>query len=148
MATKNTKDTKKILILDGQGGGIGKRIAELVLAQPETIDAEPEIIVCGTNAAATSNMMKSGVPCGATGENAWVFNCRSADVIIGPIGIIIANAMYGEISPAMASAVSTSPAKRILVPVPNGHIKVAGLPDLPLAKYLDEMLISYRKIII
>lgn len=124
---------RRLLILDGQGGGVGRKIAESLLAEKWD---DTEYMVVGTNAAATSNMMKAGVTAGATGENAWVYNCARADVIVGPIGIVFANAMHGEISPAMAVAVANSPAERVLVPVPNEHVKIAGLAEGTLASYL------------
>lgn len=124
---------KKILILDGQGGGVGRKIAEMLLAEKwEGV----EYLVVGANAAATSNMMKAGVTTGATGENAWLYNCARADLIVGPIGVVFANAMHGEISPRMAVAVADSPAERVLVPVPNDHVKIAGLTEGSLAFYL------------
>lgn len=133
-------DNKKLLlILDGQGGGVGRKIAERLLQEKSAV-ADLNLVVVGTNAAATSNMMKAGVSVGATGENAWVYNCAKADIIVGPIGIMLANAMHGEISPEMASAVAESPAKRVLVPVPNRHLSIAGLSELPLTEYLNEMI--------
>lgn len=134
------KDT--LLILDGQGGGVGRKIAERLLREELPFD----YIVVGANAVATSNMMKAGVTTGATGENAWIFNCGRADVIVGPIGITLANAMHGEISPPMALAVADSPARRVLIPIPNHHITVAGLPDMPLAHYLDETARAVRQL--
>ena len=128
-------DRKILLILDGRGGGVGRKIAERLL--PEC--AELDMLVVGANAAATSNMMKAGVANGATGENAWIYNCAKADIIVGPIGVILAQSMHGEISPKMALAVAEAPAKKILVPVPNRHIFIAGLPELPLAQVLDEV---------
>ena len=132
---------KTLLILDGQGGGVGRQIAERLLAEKLDMD----FIVVGTNAAATSNMMKAGVAAGATGENAWVYNCARADIIVGPIGVILANAMHGEISPKMALAAADNGAKKILVPVPNQHISIAGLEILPLTHYLDNLISIIRK---
>lgn len=131
-----TKNPTSILILDGQGGGVGKKIAERLLS--EKVDAE--MVVVGANAVATSNMMKAGISAGATGENAWIYNCAKADIIVGPIGIILANSMHGEISPQMALAVVDSPAKRVLVPVSNRHISIVGLPEMPLSQCLDELI--------
>ena len=123
-----------LLIIDGQGGGVGKSIAERLLK--EKIRAK--IIVVGTNAAATSNMMKAGVAAGATGENACIYNCTRADIIVGPIGIIFPNAMHGEISPKIALAVAQSAAHRVLIPVPNSHLYIAGLEEQSLTQYLDD----------
>lgn len=130
----NAKGNKRLLILDGQGGGVGRKIAERLLQ--EKLDMG--FVVVGTNAAATSNMMKAGVPNGATGENAWLYNCAKADIIVGPIGIVLAHSMHGEISPNMALAVTESDAKRVLLPVTNQHIYIAGLQEMALAQYLEE----------
>lgn len=130
-----------LVILDGQGGGVGRQIAERLVA--ERLNAD--LIVVGTNAAATSNMMRAGVTAGATGENAWCFNCARADIIVGPIGIILANAMHGEISPKMAMAVMESSAERILIPVQNKHVTIAGLPDLALTDYLSDAVRIVRE---
>lgn len=130
----NAKGNKRLLILDGQGGGVGRKIAERLLQ--EKLDMG--FVVVGTNAAATSNMMKAGVPNGATGENAWLYNCPKADIIVGPIGIVLAHSMHGEISPEMALAVTDSDAKRVLLPVTNQHVYIAGLQEMALAQYLEE----------
>lgn len=130
----DVKGNKRLLILDGQGGGVGRKIAERLLQ--EKLDMN--FIVVGTNAAATSNMMKAGVPTGATGENAWLYNCLKADIIVGPIGIVLAHSMHGEVSPEMALTVTESDAKRILIPVTNQHVYIAGLPEASLSHYLEE----------
>ena len=137
MAVKAYKK-KMILILDGQGGGVGRQIAERLLAEKLDMD----FIVVGTNAAATSNMMKAGVATGATGENAWVVNCAKVDIIVGPIGIILPNSMHGEISPKMALAVADSLARRVLIPVQNKHVTIVGLPELSLQQCLDQLVSS------
>lgn len=132
---------KSLLVLDGQGGGVGRKIAERLIAEAFPYD----LIVVGANAAATSNMMKAKITAGATGENAWIYNCLKADIIVGPIGIILANAMHGEISPKMASAVAESEAQRILIPVPNIHISIAGLTELSITQYIEEMVEILRR---
>ncbi len=128
--------TKNLAILDGQGGGLGRKIAEFLLAENLHLD----YIAVGTNAMATSNIMKAGIPVGATGENAWIYNCAQADIIVGPIGIILANAMRGEISPQMACAVASSHAAVILVPLPNPHVKIAGAEEKSLAHNLEHVV--------
>ena len=92
----------KILVIDGQGGGIGKNIIEQLLKS----EINAEIIAVGTNSIASSSMLKAGAKAVATGENAVIYNAEDADYIVGPIGIISANAMYGEISPNMSAAIS------------------------------------------
>lgn len=125
----------KILVIDGQGGGIGKSLVEKLRASLP----EAEIIAAGTNSIATTGMLKAGATIGATGENAVVYNCTQADVIAGPIGIAFANAMYGEITPAMAYAVSDNRAKAVLIPVAKcGAPCVVGVTDKPLAAYIAE----------
>lgn len=114
-----------VLIVDAQGGGIGRQLVAAVRQElPEV-----KIIAVGTNAAATAAMLKAGADQGATGENAVVVASRRADVILGPIGIVIADAMLGEITPAMAAAVARSDAKRILIPFDHCDNIIAGVPE-------------------
>lgn len=112
-----------ILVIDAQGGGLGK---QLVTAIRKTLP-DAVITAVGTNTAATSAMLKAGADRSATGENAVVVCCRTADVIAGPIGIVIADSMLGEITPAMAAAVGQSAAKRVLIPVNRCETLVAGV---------------------
>ena len=124
-----------ILVIDGMGGGIGKSIIEHIKA--ELPDAE--ITAVGTNSIATSAMLKAGAHNGAAGENAVVYNCTKADFIIGVTGIVFANAMHGEISPAMAAAVSASPAHKILLPIDKCNVTVLGVADSPLQSHINEI---------
>ena len=103
----------RIMVMDGQGGGVGRSLLEALKER----FPEAELIAVGTNATATANMMKSGVTSGATGENAVVYNSKRADVIVGPVGIVMADAMLGEITPTMAAAVASNDAKLILIPI-------------------------------
>lgn len=100
---------------------------------------EAELIAVGTNAAATANMMKGGNCVGATGENAVVYNSARADVIAGPIGIIMANAMLGEITPRMAEAVSSSDASIYLIPMSRCNAQVMGVEGRKLADHIREV---------
>ena len=123
-----------ILVIDAQGGGIGR---QLVAAIRETIPGA-EITAVGTNSIAASAMRKAGADHAATGENAVVVACRKADVIVGPIGIVIADALYGEITPAMAAAVGQSRAKRILIPFNHCDNILVGVPNLSVGALLQE----------
>ena len=123
----------KILVIDGQGGGVGKSLVE---ALKKRLPEQP-ILALGTNAMATAGMLKSGADQGATGESAIVYNCRDADVILGPIGIILAHSMLGELSPAMAQAVGESRAVRILIPIGKCRTKIAGLGDVTLSAAIE-----------
>ena len=123
----------KIVVIDGQGGKIGKTIIEQLKASDKSCD----IIAIGTNSIATAAMMKAGADNGATGENPVVIASRAADVIVGPIGIIAADSMLGEITPKMAEAVGQSNARKVLIPV-NKCFEVAGVQNLPLSQYVAE----------
>ena len=120
----------KVLVIDGQGGGLGRQlVSALAAACPEA-----ELTAVGTNSLAANAMLKAGAHRAATGENAVVVNCRRADVIVGPIGIVIADALLGEITPAMAAAVCQSGAKRVLVPINHCENYVVGVPDQPVSQ--------------
>ena len=131
-----------ILIIDAQGGGIGR---QLVAAVKQALP-EATITAVGTNSAATAAMRKAGADRSATGENAVVVGCRKADVIAGPIGIVIADALLGEITPAMALAVGQSPARRVLIPVNHCDNIVAGITDLSLGHLIQSALEEIRKV--
>ncbi|WP_423406608.1 DUF3842 family protein [Faecalibacterium prausnitzii] len=119
-----------VLVIDGQGGGLGRQlVSALAAACPEA-----ELTAVGTNSLAANAMRKAGAPRAATGENAVVVNCRSADIIVGPIGIVVADALLGEITPAMAAAVCQSGAKRVLVPINHCENYVVGVPDQPVSQ--------------
>ncbi len=126
----------RILVIDAQGGGIGKQLITAIRQEFK----EAEITAVGTNSLATQAMLKAGADVGATGENPVLVSCRKADLIIGPVGIVIADAMHGEITPAMASAVGKSDAKKILIPVNQCDNIVVGVPDLSLKKMIDQAI--------
>lgn len=132
----------KILIIDAQGGGIGKNLTSAI--RQSMPDAE--ITAVGTNSIATSAMLKAGASHGATGENAVVAGARKADVIIGPVGIVIADSLYGEVTPAMAVAVGQSSARRILIPVNHCDNIVVGVRDLSIKGLVEEVLSELKKI--
>lgn len=124
----------KVLIIDGQGGGLGR---QLVAAVKERFP-EIEVLAVGANSTATGAMLRAGADQAATGENAVLVASRRADVIMGPIGIVIADAMLGEITPVMAAAAEQSEAKRILLPVGQCDNIIAGVRDMPMAKMVQE----------
>lgn len=115
-----------ILVIDGQGGGLGCQIIDGIRKSKLDVD----IIAVGTNSIASATMLKSGADNSATGENAVIVNCRNADIIIGPIGIVIADSLFGEISPAMAVAVGQSRAIKLLIPINVCENIVVGISDL------------------
>lgn len=122
-----------VLVVDSQGGGIGKEVVKAIKhSLPEL-----EVIAVGTNGVATSTMLKAGADHAATGENAIVVCCKKVDFIVGPIGIVIADAMLGEVTPNMALAIGQSQAKRILIPVNHCENIVVGVPDLSISKLVS-----------
>lgn len=130
-----------ILVIDAQGGGIGRQLVALFKAELP----QATVRAVGTNAAATSAMLKAGADEAATGENAVVVACRKADAIVGPIGIVIADALMGEITPRMACAVAQSAAKRILIPINHCDNIVVGVSSLNRASLLQETLEELKK---
>lgn len=124
---------RTVLILDGQGGGVGGQLVRLL--KPK-LPGDCRLLCVGTNVAATSAMLKAGAPQGATGENAVVCNAARADLILGPIGVILANGILGEVSPAMAAAVSGSGAVKILIPSASCGVYVAGTEECRLEEYI------------
>jgi len=130
-----------ILVMDAQGGGIGKQVVTAVRARFPDVT----ITAVGTNAAATTAMLRAGADEGATGENAAVVCCRRADVIIGPVGIVIADALLGEVTPRMAVAVGQSAAKRILIPVNHCANFIAGVADMSVGRLVDSVVTELEK---
>jgi len=122
-----------ILIVDGQGGGMGRTLIEKL----REAQVQAEIFCVGTNGLATSAMLKAGADGGATGENAVIYNARRVHLIVGGAGILCANAMMGEISPAMAAAISQSEAVKLLIPMSQCNLRFAGMQDQPLPVKLD-----------
>ena len=137
------KENKTILVVDGQGGGIGKAIIEKLRKE----SAPLTIIATGTNSIASSAMLKAGADNVATGENAVIFNAQNCDFILGPVGIISANSMLGEISPAMALAIDSSPAIKLLIPLNKCNIYIAGVVDNGLSAKIDDLISKLREII-
>ncbi len=118
-----------VMVMDGQGGGIG---AAIIKGLREHYGNDLEIYALGTNSIATSKMMKSGANRGATGENAIIRTCMNVDVIIGPVAIIMANSMMGEVTAGMTEAVSSCPARKILIPLTQENVNIVGTTGEPL----------------
>ena len=116
----------KIVVIDGQGG----RLGQLIVEEIKSISYPAELYAVGTNSIATSAMMKAGAAQGATGENPVLVAARSADIIIGPIGIVSADSLLGEITPAMAVAIGQSRAVKLLLPVSHCNNQVIGVKNM------------------
>jgi hypothetical protein len=126
-----------LMVMDGQGGGIGRAIIKRLR---DVFGEDMEILALGTNSVATSQMMKAGANRGATGENAIVRTAPEADIIIGPLGIIIANAMMGEVTPEMSKAIGSSKALKVLIPLTQERVEIMGLSGEPLPHLIDQVI--------
>ena len=135
---------KTIAVIDGQGGGVGKALVERIRAN---FGKDVRILALGTNSLAASLMLKAGADEAATGENAIVVNARKADVIAGAIGIIAANSMLGELTPAMALAVSDSEALKLLIPLNRCHLQVVGMRSMSFSALVDEAIAELGEIL-
>ncbi len=124
----------KIVVIDGQGGRLGKLLVEGVRARLP----QARILAIGTNSLATSAMLKAGADLGATGENPVVRGVSDADGVLGPVGIVVANAILGEVTPAMAQAVGSCRGKKYLVPMNSCGVQVAGVAEQPLSAYVAQ----------
>ncbi|MBE0447016.1 MAG: DUF3842 family protein [Actinobacteria bacterium] len=127
----------KILVVDGAGGSIGQQI---VARLRKNLSEKVEILVLGTNAIAVSNMMRAGANRGASGENAFRVTVPEADIIIGPVSIMVPNSFMGELTLVMAEYLSLSKAKKILLPMSQPHIDLVGTNNLPLPHLMDETI--------
>ena len=132
----------RVVVIDGQSGRMGQLFVERAVAAglPCRIDC------VGTNAIATAAMLKAGAANGATGENPVLVACRTADIIVGPIGILAADSLMGEITPAMAVAIGQSRAKKLLLPVNQCGNLVAGTQSLSLSKLMEEAVELLRSL--
>ncbi len=134
----------RIAVIDGQGGGIGKHITErLRKLSPEGLD----LLALGTNALATSVMLKAGANEGASGENAIIYTVPRVDLITGPVSIMFANAMLGELTPKMAQAIAASQAKKILLPLTRVEVEIVGVKPEPLPHLIDELVDKVAKVL-
>ena len=131
-----------ILIIDGQGGQLGAQIIKAIVSNFEGVN----LTAVGTNAIATTAMLKAGAKNAATGENPVVVACRKADVIIGPVGVVIADSLMGEITPKMAVAIGQADAVRILIPINKCDNLIAGVPNLNAASLIEDVISKLRSI--
>ena len=131
------KRKRRICVVDGQGGGIG---AVLIRRLKEVYLEEHEVIALGTNGIATAQMMKAHANRGASGEAAIIWNVSSADIIIGSLAIILANAMMGEVTPGIAAAIASAPAVKILLPLGGAGVEIVGLTSEPLPHMVEKVI--------
>lgn len=127
----------RICVIDGLGGGIGSVVVRRIR---EAFQEKVEVVALGTNGIATAQMMKAGANIGASGENAIVQTVPSAHVIVGPLGIVLAHAMTGEITPKMAEAIAASPAKKLLLPLTRENVEVVGVVREPLPHLVEKII--------
>ena len=124
----------KIVVIDGQGGRLGRLLVEGVKARLP----QAQVYALGTNAVATAAMLKAGADFGATGENPVLRGVTDADGVLGPVGVVVANAILGEVTPAMAEAVGSCRAKKFLIPMNSCGVLVAGVEEQPLPAYVAQ----------
>ncbi|NPV53410.1 MAG: DUF3842 family protein [Firmicutes bacterium] len=136
----------RIAVIDGQGGGIGRGIIEKLRKElPPELAGRVELVALGTNALATGAMLRAGADEGATGENAVVQTAEAVDLILGPIGIVLAHSMLGELTPRMAEAVARSKARKFLIPINRCRVDVVGVQSETLPRLLDALAQRVRE---
>ncbi len=126
-----------VAVVDGQGGGIGSAIIHILRRR---LGQEVEVWALGTNAVATAQMMRAGANKGATGEEATILGVDQAQVVLGPISIILACSFMGEMTPAMAAAVASSPAMKLLLPLTQEEVEVVGVQKQPLPHHVEALM--------
>ncbi len=131
-------------MIDGQGGGIGSAIIKRLR---EVLGEAIEVIALGTNAMATGAMLKAGANKGASGENAIVQTAKKVDVVVGTLGIILANSMMGELTPKMAEAIASSPAIKCLLPLKISEVEIIGAAKEPLPHLVDQLIKRIQELI-
>jgi Domain of unknown function (DUF3842) len=134
----------KIGVIDGQGGGIGSAVIKKLR---EEFGEAVEVIALGTNSIATAQMMKARANKGATGENAIVQTAPKMDILIGPIGIVLAQAMMGEVTPAMAQAVAASPGLKLLIPLSQDQVEFIGFLSEPLPHLVEKIITRLKELV-
>ncbi|MCL2023473.1 MAG: DUF3842 family protein [Oscillospiraceae bacterium] len=136
---------KKLVVIDGQGGKIGSML--IARLKSEKMSEDLKIYAIGTNSIAAAAMMKAGADYAATGENPCIVNCRDADIIAGPVGIIVADSFIGEITPAMAVAAGQSPAQKLLLPINRCNNYIVGAARLSIGELIEETVRSMSELI-
>lgn len=131
----------KVVVVDGQGGRLGKLLVEEV----KRYLPQAQVFAFGTNSIATATMLKSGADFGATGENPVVRGVMDADAVLGPVGIVVANSILGEVTPAMAEAVGSCRAKKFLIPMNSCGVVVAGVREQPLPVYVAQIVAQMKQ---
>ncbi|NVL90957.1 MAG: DUF3842 family protein [Desulfobacterales bacterium] len=132
----------RICVIDGQGGGIGSAVIKKL---KEVFAESVEIIALGTNAIATAQMLKARANRGASGENAIVHMVSQSDIIVAPVGIVMAHAMMGEVTPRIAEAVASCPAKKFLIPLTQERVEIVGMPSAPLPPLIETLIEKHLK---
>jgi hypothetical protein len=135
----------EICVIDGQGGGIGSLIIKKIR---EAFGDSVDVTALGTNAIATAQMLKARANRGASGENAIVRSVGRADIVVGPVAIALANAMMGEVTPLMAEAVASCPAKKYLIPISQENVTLVGLEPTPLPPLIEALVEEHLKALI
>ncbi len=138
------KPKRTIAVIDGQGGGIGSVIIKQL---KESFGEEIEVIALGTNAMATGAMLKAGANKGASGENAIVQTVRSVEMILGAVGIVLANGMMGELTPKMAEAISSSAATKYLLPLRTPELEIIATPKEPLPHLVEQLIKRIQQVL-
>ena len=139
------KRKKSIIVVDGQGGGIGSLIIKRLR---ESLAEEVEVIGLGTNAMATGALLKAGANRAASGENAIVQTVKTGDIVAGTVGIVLANSMMGELTPKMAEAITSSPAVKCLLPLKMPEVEIIGAPREPLPHLVDQLVKRIQELIV
>ena len=138
----NISQRKTVCVIDGQGGGIGSTIIKKI---KDRFGESVEIIALGTNAIATAQMLKARANRGASGENAIVRTVARADVVVGTLGIMLAHAMMGEVTPRMAEAVTACAAAKLILPISQENVAVIGASDDPLPHLVDTLVVDHLR---
>jgi len=133
---------KRICVIDGQGGGIGSAVIKKL---KEAFEETVEVVALGTNAIATAQMLKARANRGASGENAIVQTVKDVDAIIGPVGIVMAHAMMGEVTPLMAEAIAASSARKMLLPLSQENVVIIGMSPEPLPHLIESLIQEHLK---